>query len=500
MPKKNIDEMNAVELVRQHIDNLKVLESLNNKNKDDKNKESILKKACKEIFYMQPLFDFFAYGVLSNFNDKRSANRAVEIILRNPALAEDFRRIITLETKAAKVMELGCKQAETGSLTPEELKELKDNSKAIAENAKSLSESQNVDKLNTKKPVKEMVTPNKAGNDIRTVSCMAEAYADNAEKGVAKEGCQIQALAKAISVRIDAYIEKYKKTQYLDKGAKYQQALQMQEEFKGLKDRELDKKTDEEIFAYAEQVEKFVQKYSNTEIAGFAKDHPYFKEAREFYGKKELNDENQFANEEDKIDDINDLDDLEIPDENKGEEKEEDAYNPNDPLGKTKENPAYIYDPRTNTYIYHKPANPKPDWAEHEIVALNGLKKTDAYDRREEIDFNINKLGTGKEKSVVLYGMIDGWRNLMIEDMEKFRELLEQTQENPEANFGSKDQEGPDDYKNLTLAIKECREKLEDFRKFKKQRRYLRKKAYSALYRSQDGKDGRTFQNRAEYE
>lgn len=454
MPKK-ISEMTGNELVRQHAENLTVLDNLNKKN---------LKKACSEIFYMQPLYDFFANGVLANAADKKVAYQTADRILKDPSTEGDFRKIMELETKAAKVMELGCKVQEAGDLTTEEWRELKEQSKDIAILAATLSKSGNINKFNrtSKKPIKDQVSPNKAGTDIFTVACMTESYAACAELGVAKEGCQIQAIATAMDGRIAAYVEKCKKSQYLDNGVKYQQAQQMQAEFDGIKNGKLAGKTDEEILAYANSVEAFVQKYSDTEPAAFAKDHPYFKEAKAFYGKKDILNEKNAGEEidlgEDKIVDINNmsLDDL------ANEKEEDEVTDENDPLGMTKKDKGFVYNPELGVYTYHRVAKPGPEWSKHEIVDLNGLDSSEANKKREEINFNVDGMPADAEKSVVLYGMMEGWRNKMIQDLDKFRELLEDTQNNPGANFGNRNQEGPDDYKRLTLAVKECRDKLED--------------------------------------
>ena len=94
------------------------------------------------------------------------------------------------------------------------------------------------------------------------------------------------------------------------------------------------------------------------------------------------------------------------------------------------------------------------------VVNLNGMDSVQASGKREELSFNIDRIGATPEKSAVLYGMLEGWKKTMAKDLETFQELLENTQDNPEANFNSFRTEGPRDYQQLAQAISNCRNLL----------------------------------------
>ena len=94
------------------------------------------------------------------------------------------------------------------------------------------------------------------------------------------------------------------------------------------------------------------------------------------------------------------------------------------------------------------------------VVNLNGMDSVQASGKREELSFNIDRIGATPEKSAVLYGMLEGWKKTMAKDLETFRELLENTQDNPDANFNSFRTEGPRDYQQLAQAISNCRNLL----------------------------------------
>ena len=124
----------------------------------------------------------------------------------------------------------------------------------------------------------------------------------------------------------------------------------------------------------------------------------------------------------------------------------------------------FKYIPEYGTYVYvgKQEKLKKEKWVENEAVSLKGLGTSDitAWKMREAIDIDLDKLSL-PEKSVALYGMLDGFRTAMKKDLEKMEELLSATQILEDANFNSQIQEGPNDYRQLCTAIKNCKEIVE---------------------------------------
>ena len=96
------------------------------------------------------------------------------------------------------------------------------------------------------------------------------------------------------------------------------------------------------------------------------------------------------------------------------------------------------------------------------VVNFNGMDSVQASGKREELSFNIDRLGATPEKSAVLYGMLEGWKKAMAKDLETFQKLLEDTQDDPNANFNNVRIEGPRDYQQLAQAITNCRNLLDN--------------------------------------
>lgn len=277
---------------------------------------------------------------------------------------------------------------------------------------------------------------------------------------------------------------------------------------------------EEEWKAYANKLVDFVEEYKDCEAVGFVKNLPAFEHVKANFISPIAKTENVIANDnnininiidnksenndlndlEDRIEDVNDIDGEELND-NQQKEPEEELTEEEKQKRTVKENAIKALvesqseddkklekriklneDERilsgkvmkyNDTYgVFSLVRNVRMPELFTEIqlddtkgekikvVNLNGMDSVQAYGKREELSFNIDRIGATPEKSAVLYGMLEGWKKTMAKDLETFRELLENTQDNPNANFNGFRTEGPRDYQQLAQAISNCRNLL----------------------------------------
>ena len=277
---------------------------------------------------------------------------------------------------------------------------------------------------------------------------------------------------------------------------------------------------EEEWKAYANKFVDFVEQYKDHEAVGFVKNLPAFEHVKANFISPVAKTENVIANDnnininiidnkpgnndlndlEDRIEDVNDIDGEELND-NQQKEPEEELTEEEKQKRTVKENAIKTLvesqseddkklekriklneDERilsgkvmkyNDTYgVFSLVRNVRmPEFFTEiqlddtkgekiKVVNLNGMDSVQASGKREELSFNIDRIGATPEKSAVLYGMLEGWKKTMAKDLETFRKLLENTQDKPEANFNSFRTEGPRDYQQLAQAISNCRNLL----------------------------------------